>query len=148
MRTIIIFISAFVLMLFLSEQAADSNEMYWSVQATTIKVRYREDDRLVEKFHNEYYLYYGNEETLEREKILSEKRLFSCFYLIHPGSDVEMPFEAPHRWYITTRLKGHRSSEPGALFDKEIWSLIPQIVLKNILKSKLNIYILGCFAIN
>jgi len=128
MRSIIIFICTFVLILFLSGQAANPDDMYWSVQATTIKVRYRENDKLIEKFHNEYYLYYGNQETLEREKTLSEKRLFSCFYLIHPGPDVEMPFEAPHRWYIRIRLRGHRSPEPRALFDKEIWTLIPQKV--------------------
>lgn len=128
MSKITIFICVSILLIFLLEQEANSNDMYWSVQATTIKVRYRENDKLIEKFHDEYYLYYGNKETLDREKTLSGKRIFSCFYLIHPGLDVEMPFEAPHRWYIRIRIRGHRSPEPRALFDKEIWTLIPEKV--------------------
>jgi len=128
MKRIVILICMFIFLFSISGQSVFSDEMYWSVQSTTIKVLYREKGKLVEEFHEEYYLYYGNQNTLYREKTLSGQRIFSCFYLIHPGPDVEMPFEAPHRWYVRIRLRGYLSPKARALFDEEIWTNIPQKV--------------------
>jgi len=85
MRIALYFTFLLNLLLSISYPVTASDVMYWSVQSTTIKVLYRENGKLMEKFHDEYYLYYGNQYTLQREKTMSGKRIFSCFYLIHPG---------------------------------------------------------------
>jgi hypothetical protein len=105
--------------------AAAAQQMHWSVQSTTIKTQYNENGKLVEKYREEYYLYYGSQETLDTEKKLNAEHVFSCFYLLHPGPEVTMPFAAPHRWYIGTRLSRRLSPPNRALFDEEIWQQIP-----------------------
>ena len=120
-------ILTFTLLFFLSLEtlAAVPDEMHWSVQSTTIKTRSSQNGRLVEILRDEYYLYYGNQETLDTEKTLNSQHVFSCLYLIHPGPEVKMPFEAPHRWYVGIRVSRRLSPPTVPLFDQAIWNGVP-----------------------
>ena len=99
--------------------------MAWSVQSTTIKIQHHEDGRLVEGIRDEYYLYFGNQQSLDTEKALGAEHVFSSIYLIHPGPEVSMPFDAPHRWYLGTRRSRRLSLPVQPLFDEQVWNRVP-----------------------
>jgi hypothetical protein len=115
-----------------SGAAAAPPGMDWSVQSTTIKTRYSDDGKPIEIFREEYYLYFGNQQSLDTEKALNAEHVFSSIYLIHPGPEVSMPFDAPHRWYLGTRLSRRLSPPVVPLFDEEIWRQVP-VEIKSLL---------------
>jgi hypothetical protein len=109
----------------LAGPAAATGGFQWSLQSTRIKTGWMEEGRAVERFRSEYYLYYGNQETLEAERARNAEHVFSCLYLLHPDGQAAVPFEAPHRWYVGTRRARFLSPETRALFDEDVWRAIP-----------------------
>jgi hypothetical protein len=110
----------------LAGPAAATGAFQWSVQSTRIKSGWMDNGRAVEGFRSEYYLYYGNRETLEEERTRNAEHVFSCLYLLHPDPQVSVPFPAPHRWYAGTRRARYLSPETRALFDEDVWQAIPE----------------------
>lgn len=112
--------------------AIAADDMHWSVQSMKIKIGYQKDGKPVERFRDEYYLYYGNSVTQQTETVMSEQRLFYELYLIHRTSDDLYPASAPHGWYIKYRRSKHLSPRAEALYDEEIWKRIPDTIKNTI----------------
>jgi hypothetical protein len=108
--------------------AAGPNEMHWSVRSTRIKFGYQEGDKLVEKFRDEYYLYYGTEATQESEFERSNGRLFFELLLTHRIAEGEILKGAPHDWYVSLYRSLHSTPSIRALYDEEVWSMIPYTI--------------------
>jgi len=108
--------------------AAAPNEMHWSVQSTRIKFGYQEGDKLVEKFRDEYYLYYGTEAIQKSELKRSNGRLFYYLFLTHLLQEGEIEKRAPHHWYVSLHRSLVSTPSNKPLYDKDVWSMIPYTI--------------------
>jgi len=132
MKRLLLFLFIPLPFLFLAAYSNSLDDMHWSVRAIRVKIGYQEGGKSVERFCDEYYLYYGNRKTQQTEKMRSQVRIFYSLFLTHRTFDSQNSVEAPHSWYIQYRRSRHLTPQAQALYDEEIWSRIPDTIKNTI----------------
>ena len=116
--------------------AQENSGYYFEVLTTQIKTITFEDGEQQTSMRDEYFIYYGNEESREEDERLARMGMMAFSMLIHPVPSVakNMQFQAPKRWYVNFMDSRLRINTLVSLADKNAWDTAPQIV-KHILKA-------------
>lgn len=101
----------------------DQQKPQWSVESYTVTI-YKTGGDSPEQ-HEEYYLYYGTDETKRLDRLYDNNRVKIGIYVYYVSPELDVNFEAPKRWYLQVFDSRKGFSKEYAVYDPEIWGALP-----------------------